>query len=323
MKYLRFYFLCTATIILVFFIACKKKKIEKRSDGASLIKIDHKGSLQNPAWSPDNNTILLTNFLNGYNTDPADILLYTISSGTVRKFISNNYANVNLPGSSWNAVTHEIVFSSSREPHDEIYAVNADNGSEIKVTERDDKMAFEPSLSPDGKWVVFESHKLDEEGNGIITKFKMDGSSNYIELTDPAGDCRQPNWSPAGDLILYQKQTDGQWDIWTMDTLGNNKRPITNGKGDKTDASFSPDGKYIVYSSNESDEKYANLYIISVISGNSIRVTNYTAYDGAPSWSNDGRKIIFESSFTEPETPTLWTPADPHGTKIWIIDSPI
>ena len=108
-----------------------------------------------------------------------------------------------------------------------------------------------------------------------------------------------------------------------MDTTGNNNRQVTTGKGDKTDASFSPDGKYIVYSSNESDEKYANLYIISIIPGSSIRVTNYTAYDGAPSWSNDGHKIIFESSFTEPETPTLWTPADPAGTKIWVIDSPI
>jgi TolB protein len=147
--------------------------------------------------------------------------------------------------------------------------------------------------------------------------------SSYIELSDPADDCRQPNWSPAAGLIVYQRFCGGQWDIWVMDTTGNNKKQVTSGIGDKTDASFSPDGQFIVYSSNESWEKYANLYIISLNSGNSVRVTNSDSYDGAPSWSPDGKKIIFESSSNDPDESTLWTPADPYGTEIWIINSPL
>ncbi|MDD5570567.1 MAG: hypothetical protein PHD97_05340 [Bacteroidales bacterium] len=313
------------TVMIITPVSCKKDENAKRSDGAIIIKVKRKGSIQNPAWSPDNNTIVLTNFLNGYNTDPADILLYDIETGTIKRIISNKTANVNLPGSCWNAVTHKIVFSSSREPHDEIYIIdeNGTPGTEKKITERTDKVAYEPSFSPNGQWIAFESHKLDKEDEGVITKYKVDGTSTYIELTEAADDCRQPNWSPAGNLILYQKFTNNQWDIWVMDTLGNNKTKITSGSGDKTDASFSPDGQHIVYSSNEGGEKFANIYIIPVSGGTSTRVTNNDSYDGAPSWSPDGKKIIFETSGADPEKPTLFSPAAPKGTEIGIINSPI
>jgi len=319
------YIIALLSLLLLLQISCKKEDNDTRSDGAIKLKINAKGSVQNPAWSPDNNYIVVTNFLNGYNTDPADIIIFDMNNETIIKLVANGSANVNLTGSAWNGLIHKIVFSSSREPHDEVYMITETGtaGSEVKITERSDKMAFEPSFSPDAAWIVFESHITDVEGNGVITKYKTDKTSSYIELTGVNDDCRQPNWSPSGDLILYQKNENGQWDIWVMDTIGSNKSKVTSGKGDKTDASFSPDGKYIVYSSNEGGEKYANIYIVPSVGGTSVRVTKSESYDGAPSWSPDGKKIIFESSFYDPEKPTLWTPADPDGTKIWIINSPI
>ena len=308
-KFIRF----AVIIIIISQASCTKENITTRTDGAQSLSIKGKGSFQNPAWSPDNNSIILTNFLNGYNTDPADVLLYDINAGSVRKLISEGSANVNLPGSCWNAATHTIVFSSSREPHDEIYLMdeNGVSGSEKKITARPDRVAFEPSFSPNGQWIVFESHEVDKERNGIITKYKIDGTSPYIQLSDANDDCRQPNWSPATNLILYQKFTNNQWDIWVMDTLGNNKTKVTSGSGDKTDGSFSPNGQYIVYSSDEGGEKYANLYTIPSSGGPSRKITNSDFYDGAPSWSPDGKKIIFESSFTDP--------TGSNGTRIWIV----
>lgn len=287
-----------------------------REDGAYKVDIAQNGSLQNPVWSPDSKSLLFTKFRNGYNKEPADLLIINRENNNIKTLVSDGSGNINLPGSSWNSKTNTIVFASSREPHDEIYIIKdtGNPGDEIKITNRQTKVAFEPSMSPDGQWIVFESHLIDVEENGIIVKYKVDGSESYQELTDPDDDCRQPNWSPAGDLILYQKLSEGQWDIWVMNSEGNNHRKVTKGIGDKTDASFSPDGEWIVYSSDEGGIEFSNLFIVPVSGGNSIRITTYDGYDGAPSWSPDGNKIAFESYKADPDGST--------GTEIWMIEVP-
>jgi len=159
---------------------------------------------------------------------------------------------------------------------------------------------------------VFESHAVDVENDGLVTKYKIDGTSGYIDLTLSADNCKQPNWSPTRDRILYQKQNNEQWDIWVMSIDGSNKTMITSGKGNKTDAVFSYDGAWIIYSSENDEVELANIYRISVSGGAPIRMTYYNGYDGAPSISPDGRQIVFESS---PDSPEISS-----GTTIWILD---
>jgi TolB protein len=259
---------------------------------------------------------VFTRFVDGYNAGAADLFIHRISSGKSRMLVSNGGVNVNLPGSAWNRVTDYITFSSDVTQHDEIYAIYAEGRPNDggRITDRSDRMAYEPTTSRDGEWVVFESHPLDVEAQGVITKYKTDDSQPYQDLTAADADCRQPNWSPAGDGILYQKFANGQWDIWVMAPDGTGQRQVTTGPGDKTDASFSPDGRWIVYSSDEGGLDRANLFIISVDGGASTRLTTFDGYDGAPSWSPDGRWIAFES-----------TPADPDGSAgstLWRIPAP-
>jgi len=314
----RFVYLVIGSFLLIVFCTnCCEIINNQREDGAWMLDYTKSGSMQNPAWSPDGTEILFTWFKNGYNKEPADLLIINLETTSERILVSDGSGNINLPGSSWNSLTGKIVFSSTRDPHDEIYIIDekGQTGDEIRVTKRSDKVSYEPSFSPDGQWVVFESHLLDVEENGVITKYKIDGTQPFQPLTDATDDCRQPNWSPAGDLILYQKLSGGQWHIWVMNTDGSNKKQVTSGTGDKTDASFSPNGQWIVYSSDEGDLEFANLYILPVTGGESIRVTHYSSgYDGAPSWSPDGTKIAFESSRGDPD--------ESKGTSLWVIDVP-
>lgn len=286
-----------------------------RSDGAVKLSIGADGSLQNPAWSPDGTTLLLTRFVGGYNIAPADLLLFGTQTGTTRLFVSGGNENVNLPGSSWNGQTGKIVFSSSRGVHDEIYIIdgNGNSGDEIMLTDRADEMAFEPSLSPDGQYIVFESHPAtDDETNGVITTYKVDQSGAYVMLTDPGNDSRQPNWSPDGKKILYQQKNGINWNIWTMNSDGTDKKQITSGRGSSTDASFSPDGTSIVYSGETDLMPSANIFIIPADGGTAVRITTHSGYDGAPSWSPDGSAIAFESAQeSDPDNGT--------GTAIWLI----
>ena len=284
-----------------------------RNDNAVQLEIDLPGSLQNPAFSPDGKTIVFTHFRNGYNKPPSDLYTFNLETKELKPLVVDGNSNVNLPGACWNAFLKSIVFSSEREPHDEIYSIaeNGVSGDEVRITNRPDSVAFEPTYSPDGQWVVFESHLLDEEENGRITKYKVDGTSGYINLSVAGEDCKQPNWSPNGDKILYQKEINQQWDIWVMNTDGSGKTKITNFEGSKTDAVFSVDGQTIFYSSDYGVE-LANIFKASISGGNQIRLTNYAGYDGAPAVSPDGNILIFESSSDEPD--------ESKGTSLWILN---
>jgi TolB protein len=99
-----------------------------------------------------------------------------------------------------------------------------------------------------------------------------------------------------------------------MNTDGSGQTKVTDGAGDKTDASFSPDGQWIVYSSDEGGLDSANLFIVPVAGGTSTRVSYFSGYDGAPSWSPDGNRIAFESCTGDPD--------ESAGTSIWIVDVP-
>ena len=294
-------------------ISCEDPGPFYRHDNAIQLNILLTGSLQNPAFSPDGDAIVFTRFRNGYNCEPADIFIYNLDNGDLHTLVMDGSGNVNLPGSCWNSNTRSIVFSSSREPHDEIFVID-DNGSpgdEMQVTSRSGYMAYEPSFSPDGDWIVYESHPVDVEDQGIIMKHRLDNSVAYQVLTGAGDDCRQPNWSPAGNYILFQKYEHRQWDIWIMNPDGSGKEKVTSGKGDKTDACFTPDGNYILYSC-DFDIEYANIYRIPVTGDNPERITNYDGYDGAPSVSPDGSKLVFESYGGDPD--------DSDGTTIWIFN---
>ena len=245
--------------------------------------------------------------------EPADIFIFNLESGNIDTLVMDGSSNVNLPGSSWNSNNECIVFSSSRDPHDEIYQIDENGlpGDEVQITDRSDYMAYEPTFSPDGEWIVFESHPLDVEKQGVIMKHKVDNSIAYQALTDADDDCRQPNWSPSGNYILFQKYDNKQWDIWIMNPDGSDKKKVTSENGDKTDACFTNDGEFIIYSC-DSDLEFANIYKISINGGNPERMTNYEGYDGAPSISSNLSKIAFESYGGDPD--------DSEGTSIWMME---
>ena len=314
-----------------------------RSDGAELLYAPGApASAQNPAFSPDGSRLVFTRFDHGYNIGPAGLFLLDLATAAVTRLTpAEDQDNVNLPGSAWNVTNDRIIFASDRLEADDLWRIAPDGSDFNRITTHTGLPWYiEPSWSPGGQWIVFE---VDRPGNsedgsvGQIWKVRADGS-DLTQLTgksslmqggaDGETDDRQPNWSPAGDRILFQRRTlpDGQWDIYTIAPDGTGLQNVTaDPNASDTDASWSPDGACIVYSSDHGGLPMPNIQIIPASGGAVVRVTSSTTQeDGAPSWSPalptsgssyGGQWIAFESHLGQDEdTPAaLWRIAVPAG----------
>lgn len=285
---------------------------------AGAVPISTTGSLQNPCFSPDGSQIVFTRFRKGYNTGFSDIMLVGVAGGTPVTLSTVQAQNVNLPGSCWDATTDQIVFTADPDDGDQIYVVPATGGTARQVSHFTDKVAWEPSFSPDGQWIAFEAHSAaNPDGTpGTIWKIRADGTSP-MPLTFDGNDNREPNWSPRGDLIVFQSLRSGsRWNLYTIAPDGSGLSRVTTQPGEQTDASFTPDGRYVVYSSDADTLDQAGLWA-APIGGSStpIRIgAGRTSYDGAPSVSRDGQWIVFETLGGAPDGSA--------GTKIAILPMP-
>ena len=93
-------------------------------------------------------------------------------------------------------------------------------------------------------------------------------------------------------------------DIWTADENGQNVQRLTVNRARDVYGRFSPDGKWIAFSS----ERNGNLdvYLIPVGGGNAKQLTNHTADDTVLGWSSDSRSILFSSNRGEDFMPQLY-----------------
>ena len=108
-----------------------------------------------------------------------------------------------------------------------------------------------PIWSPDGQWITFQS---DRDGDLAVFRQRADGSGIAERLTHPeAGSSHTPQvWSPDGAHLLVAVQTNQQHTLWTMSMA--DRRMTRFGDGESAipmEAVFSPDGRWIAYSSRQ------------------------------------------------------------------------
>ena len=186
--------------------------------------------------------------------------------------------------------TGRIVFTSTRDGHPQIYAVDA-SGAHLKrltVSASDDDF---PLWSPDGRHISFLSNR---GGNWDLWIMDSEGSG-CRRLTDtPSANEHSPAWSPAGDRIAFSTDRDGgDWEVYVVDADGKNPRNLTRSPGFDYSPNWSPDGRQIAFVSERDGN--AEIYVMDSDGGHQRRLTHDPKREslGTSAWSPDGSRLVY------------------------------
>ena len=168
-------------------------------------------------------------------------------------------------------------------------------------------MTFAPRFSPDGKKIIMS---FAENGNSEIYTMNLD--TRVVEkITDHTSIDTSPSYSPDGKYICFNSDRSGLQQIYVMRSDGSNVKRITFGKGLYGTPVWSPRGDLIAFT-----KVHKNRFYIGVMraDGSGERLLTENFYQEAPSWSPNGRVLIF---YRETKTDSE---GKGFSAKLWSID---
>lgn len=276
-------------------------------DGSGLIMTaqPESSSIGTQIWFlpyPSSEARRITNDLNGYGEVSLGL---TSDSGTIATIQQVNYSSIwitapnedesharqilktNLPETVAWTPDGKIVYASRTGETWDIWMVNRD-GSESKQLTADAFIDQQPSVSSDGRYIVFQSNR---SGSRNIWRIDVDGN-NPKQLTDGSYVDESPVCSPDGRFVIFTSMRSGTSAIWKVGIDGGAPVQLTNHPSQLP--LISPDGKLIsYYYLDEQANNQPKLAMIPFEGGESVKRIDLprTVQPIAFAWLPDGRSI--------------------------------
>ena len=119
------------------------------------------------------------------------------------------------------------------------------------------RSAFSPSISPDGKHVLFSVRTTDWKANRYDTEIwiSKDGQEPFQLTYTPEGSSSNAKWSPYGTWISFVAKRGEKSQIYVIRTAGGEARAATNMDKSINDYEWAPDGKHFYLTLTEEESK--------------------------------------------------------------------
>ncbi len=236
--------------------------------GAQMITSDNSIALF-PKWSPSGDKILF----NSYREGGPMLYMKDLVTGKIRRLSGRKGLNI---GAAWSPDGKTIALTLSHEGNPDIYTIDL-TGKIIGRITNHWAIDVSPSFSPDGKKIVFVSNR---SGNPqLYVRDLVAGTDERLTFEGKYN--TSPAWSPL-NKIAFSAMGGGRVDICTIDSDGGNWRKLTEYQANNEDPCWSPDGRYLVFSSNRNGGYH--LFIMNANGQNQKKITSSRGDQISPSW---------------------------------------
>jgi len=272
-------------------------------DGANVRRLTNDSlNYYHPQLSPDGSEILF------YSQEENGEIYIMDADGNNLINLSNSIGNDMTP--QFSPLGDKIVFTSDRDGNKEIYIMNDDGSQQIRLT-NNNYTDHTPRFSPNGNEIVFysmiteESYdicKINSDGSNLecLTKnmdyytlqsFLRDYSYNTFDVT--------PRYSPNGlNIVFVPYFRNHGFDIFLMDTDGNNQKRLTNVAGYNIAPFFTLNGKKIIFRTHR--EYNYDIYIMNRDGSNQTNLTPGSNHAYFSDISPDALKILIYDNIEVP-----------------------
>jgi Tol biopolymer transport system component len=234
------------------------------NDKTTIIYQDKTRNVLAPQWSPNGDTIIF-------------------GVGVYNLFFNGFHGLIEKPG-------------DRVEGGAQIATIRPDGTGYREVTSDANNNGF-PSMAPDGKRFVYRSFGADGEGLRIMNL----ETHAVTRLT--SGYDNFPLWSPRGDLIMFSRQAQGDYQIYTVKPDGSGVKRLTNTRGTDAHQAWSPDGEHIVFASSrmgfkdevtytDAPQPYGEIFVMRYDGSNVQQLTDNQWEDGTPAWQPTGKRVV-------------------------------
>jgi Tol biopolymer transport system component len=184
----------------------------------------------------------------------------------------------------------------------DVYAMNLD-GSNRRPLYVGPGDQFYPTLSPDGKRLLFSTVKGQDARNIQVVDLATGALTTLVDSSPTSYDSA-PAWSPDGRQIAFESTMDGDREIYVMNADGSNIRQLTHNTLWDEGPAWSPDGTKLAFSSG-ADDLHLDIWTMNVDGSDPKQLTTYPGRDESPDWGVNPHPATVGGSVTATLSLTL------------------